>query len=430
MALLRRRPSALVVGAGACLLLALASLLLPSGPTYDPYSWLIWGRDLAHLELSTTGTGTSWKPFPALVDTPLSLLGGAAAPAWLALARAGALFAVVMVFRLAWRLAPNRGRLLAGVLAAAILVLTREWVQRNGMGNAEGLMVAFGLLAIDRHLDGHRVQAFALLATAALIRIEAAPFVLAYGVWLWSRDRTRGARAGVAAGVLAIPLLWFGGDWLGSGRLTTGAKLALHRQAHSPAAAAHPAAALLSEALGMVPWPAWIALGLAVVWGALRRDRVVLVLTAWALVWTALVAAMVTRGFAGTPRFLDMPVAIEAVLAGVGAALLVTHSRKLAPLVTAIVIAGFAWGSVHAARQLSYGANDIEHIADLDTGIARTVQEAGGPAVMRCGPPTTTWYAVSAVAWDLGVPADDVRWRYGAPLLEACSRRFVPAERA
>src|SRR4051812_40500064 len=206
----------------ACLLVGIASLALPSGPTYDPYAWLIWGRDLAHGTLVTTGGGTSWKPLPAIVDALLTPLGGSAASAWLVIARAGALFAVFMAFWLAWRLAPRRTRLVAGIVAAACVVLTREFVLRNGVGNAEGLMAGLGLLAVDRHLDGRRGQAFAFLVTAALIRVEAWPFVAVYGAWLWfAHGRPR--RTLLAGGAFLIPLLWFGGDWLGSGSATTAA---------------------------------------------------------------------------------------------------------------------------------------------------------------------------------------------------------------
>src|SRR3954469_1037713 len=119
-----RMPYPLLIAAAICLALGVASLAAPSGATYDPYAWLIWGRDLAHLNLVTSGTGTSWKPLPAIVDALLSPLGGGAAAGWLAVARAGALFAVVMAFRLAWRLAPRGWLLVAGAVAAATLLLT------------------------------------------------------------------------------------------------------------------------------------------------------------------------------------------------------------------------------------------------------------------------------------------------------------------
>jgi hypothetical protein len=31
-----------------CLALAGLSLLLPSEPSYDPFAWLVWGREILH----------------------------------------------------------------------------------------------------------------------------------------------------------------------------------------------------------------------------------------------------------------------------------------------------------------------------------------------------------------------------------------------
>src|SRR5438128_6304600 len=178
-----RKPSAPAIAALVCVALAGASLLLPSAPSYDPYQWLIWGRDLAHLDLVTRGSGTSWKPLPALVAALLAPFGHAQAAGWLVIARAGALFAVFMAFRLAARLAGSRFAWPAGVAAAATLALTHEFYRRNAVGHAEGLTTAFVLLAVERHLDGRRGQAFALGVAAALIRPEAWLFVLVYGGW-------------------------------------------------------------------------------------------------------------------------------------------------------------------------------------------------------------------------------------------------------
>ena len=43
-------------------------------PTYDPWAWIIWGREVMHLDLVTTD-GPSWKPLPILFTAPFSLLG-------------------------------------------------------------------------------------------------------------------------------------------------------------------------------------------------------------------------------------------------------------------------------------------------------------------------------------------------------------------
>src|SRR3954466_16033536 len=90
-----------------CLALGALSLLLPSTPTYDPWAWIIWGREVLHLDLSTVG-GPPWKPLPLLFTAPFSLFGDAAPDLWLLIARAGGLLALAMAFRLARRLAGDR----------------------------------------------------------------------------------------------------------------------------------------------------------------------------------------------------------------------------------------------------------------------------------------------------------------------------------
>ena len=37
--------------AAACLALGLLTLAAPTTPTYDPWAWLIWGREILHLDL-------------------------------------------------------------------------------------------------------------------------------------------------------------------------------------------------------------------------------------------------------------------------------------------------------------------------------------------------------------------------------------------
>ncbi len=37
----------------ACVLGAVASFVLPSEPSYDPWAWIVWGREIASLDLSS-----------------------------------------------------------------------------------------------------------------------------------------------------------------------------------------------------------------------------------------------------------------------------------------------------------------------------------------------------------------------------------------
>src|SRR3954462_10342580 len=79
-----------------CLGLAALSLLGPSVPTYDPWAWIIWGRQIAHLDLNTC-SGPSWKPRPVFFPTVFSFAGDDAAPTlWLLISRAGGMIAIAM----------------------------------------------------------------------------------------------------------------------------------------------------------------------------------------------------------------------------------------------------------------------------------------------------------------------------------------------
>src|SRR3954466_8814264 len=110
-----RRAPASAVGllTPGCAAIAALSLLLPSALTYDPLAWLIWGREIVHLDLSTTFR-PSWKPLPVAIDTLLSVTGAAAPWLWLLVTRTGGLMALAGSYRLASRL----GGRPAGVIAA------------------------------------------------------------------------------------------------------------------------------------------------------------------------------------------------------------------------------------------------------------------------------------------------------------------------
>jgi len=194
--------------AAVALALGALSLLYPSTPTYDPWAWIIWGREVVHLDLQTT-LGPSWKPLPVLCTAVFSLFGGIAPDLWLVAARAGAILAVLLAFRLAARLVGGRGvaAITAGLVGAVALVISSQYVRTMSLGNSEGLLVAFTLWGIERHLDGRYRQAFVLGFLAALLRPEIWPFLGVYGAWLWLIDRR--ALPLILGGFVLIPALWF-----------------------------------------------------------------------------------------------------------------------------------------------------------------------------------------------------------------------------
>src|SRR5207237_8399656 len=78
--------------AGLALAVGALSLLIPSTPSYDPWAWIVWGREIVHFKLHTTG-GPSWKPLPVVFTTLFAPFGRAAPDLWLVVARAGAVMA-------------------------------------------------------------------------------------------------------------------------------------------------------------------------------------------------------------------------------------------------------------------------------------------------------------------------------------------------
>src|SRR5688500_12492648 len=164
-----------------CLMLATLSLALPSVPSYDPWAWLTWGREIAFLDLDTRN-GPSWKPLPVMFTTlyaPLGKVHDGIPPAlWLVTARAGALIALFYAFKVAGRLAgPNqRVAIGAGAVAVLALALSPNWLRYMAHGNEAPMAVAFMLAAVDRHLNGSSRVALLLGFLACLLRPEVFPF--------------------------------------------------------------------------------------------------------------------------------------------------------------------------------------------------------------------------------------------------------------
>jgi hypothetical protein len=387
----------------AVLALTALTFLMPSAPTYDPWAWIIWGREVLHLDLSTVD-GPSWKPLPVLLTTPFALFGSLAPDLWLFVARAGAIAGVVMAFRVARRL----GGVPAGAAAAAAYAIA-PWTLRNAaLGNSEGLLVALALAAVDRHLAGRPKQAFLLGLGAALLRPEAWPFLGVYGLWLLWREP--GVRRVVIAGFVALPLLWLLPELWGSGDLLRAAHRAHTPRANSAAFADDPIVEVVRQFGTMLTPALWVGLGalaagLLLRIGSSRRDRrIAIALAVGAAVWVAEVAVMTNDGFSGNARYLIMPAAIVCVLAGVGIGWMVRALPRrvaggaLAVAILAIVAAaGFAAPSVN---RLDAVRASVYYQARLSDGLRDAVAQAGGrDRLLACGTPYTGAFQVPAVAW-------------------------------
>ncbi len=329
------RSPLLLCGVACVVLAAVSAALLPTVPSYDPWSWIVWGHEVTDPHLSfTVGGGPSWKPLPFLFTTVFGLFGGAAPTLWVITARAGGLLGVVAAFRLGALLA-QRGRrgpawlaVVAGVVAVVGLVLTQFWAYYMFRGTSEPMLLGACLWAIDRHLAGRHPQAFLLGVAASLIRPEAWPFILLYAVWLWRRDAAGARRAVIVLGLLSIPFLWFVPPWIGSGQPFLAAS---HAKAYDGHLGSDPLLEVLRRGADIQLAPllvlAVVAVGLSL-WR--QRDRLIAGVALAALGWWVLVVAMTLAGYPGLERFFLPAAGLICVLAGVGVARLAALGASLA----------------------------------------------------------------------------------------------------
>lgn len=413
--------------AAVALALAALTLLYPSTPTYDPWAWIVWGREIAHLDLQTTG-GPSWKPFPVLFTTVFSLFGEAAPDLWLVVARGGAILAVILAFRLGARLTSREwsvASVTAGVVAAVALVISSQFVRTMALGNSEGLMVAFTLWGIERHLDGRYRQAFVLAFFASLLRPEIWPFMGAYGLWLVLIDRAA-LRLVIAGGVLTLAL-WFLPEYWGSGNFNRAADRAQQPNPNSPAFAAHPFAEVIKDTWPLVITPvkgaAAFALVLAAVdWVRRRRQGAVLAVGFLGAAWIVLIGLMTEAGFSGNPRYIILGTSLLAVVGGVGfgrvvqfagAAIRRVAGPRVATAAGVVVFAVLTLASVHWAKPRFDNFDELDRAlryqAELRIDLRKALTQAGGAdAFKACGKATAGKFSVPLVAWYLDEHTLDV----------------------
>jgi hypothetical protein len=446
------------------LIVAAVSLAVPSTPSYDPWSWLIWGREIIHLDLQTTG-GPTWKPLPVIFTTIFALFGKIQPDLWLIVARAGAFAAVAMSFRMSIRLTRQIGSwlvkpagdpgwllewlpgLAAGVICVLGLALSGGYLSSNVLGYSEGLALALILIALERHLDGHPQQAFTLGFFVALDRPEIWLFWGPYGLWLFWRDE--GARKLVIGLFVLIPILWFLPEYWGSGQLLRGADRAQNVRSNSLALKSCPFCSELKDAA----WPTvllrlkaasavLLVLVAAIAARVYRRTgarslltsdsrlRALVVTALYAvggLAWFVVIAIMTQAHFSGNNRYLVFGSALIDICGAVAfgwagqelanlVALGVRRSRALSgrALASGAVAVGSAITGIvfleapnwvgHTLIDIPATHGSIVYQGHLRDGVNDLVKRYGGPnKVLACGTVMTEGFQVPMVAWTLDV---------------------------
>ena len=384
-----RRPG-LLVGFSVGALAGLSLLVVAPAPSYDPWAWLLWGRELAGGELDTR-EGPAFKPLPVAVCALLAPLGGAAPVVWVAIVRAAALLALWFAFRLGRRLAG----VWAGLLAVAGVGLCEGLLAYSAAGAEPALVLALALGGVEAWQTGRVRLALACAAGCGLLRVEAWPFLVAGSAWLW---RTRPSeRPLLAAGAAVIPAVWFLPELAGSGDLLRSGARARVPNPGQPALAPVPAAASAWEAARLLLWPLWLGVAALGVMAAGRRSaaprpataeaRGALLPAAAGLAWVVVVAAMAQAGFSGEARYAVPGVALIAVS---GAAGLVLAARRSPRPLAAVAVAAALLALPVASR-----ADDVRRVRAsqdyqwrLASELQDVVREAGGrDGVLACGRP-------------------------------------------
>ena len=402
---------------------AASPLIVRAAPGYDPWTWLLWGREVASGTLSTAD-GPAFKPLPVAVCALLAPLGSAAPVVWVVLVRAAAGVALLLAYRLGRDLDPphpgqtprprQRGQtplrvgrgLVAGVSAAVGVALAGGFALEAARGGEAPLVIAGALGAIACWRGGRLRAALALGVACALLRVEAWPFLALAGLVAWRREPR--VRAPLAMLAVLVPAAWFVPEWLGSGdALRSGARARIPNPGQ-PALAEVPALASLWAAAKLLLVPLWVGVALALREPRAGADGTGVAGGARALAvagsaWVLLVAAMAQAGFSGEPRYALPGVALLAVAGAASLARAVAKAPRAGP-VAALAAAVLTVAAVPAVAELRDVRDAQAHQWALARDLDAAVRAAGGrDAVLACGRPYVGRYRGPLMAYALDV---------------------------
>jgi hypothetical protein len=280
----------------------------------------------------------------------------------------------VVAMILAFVLGRDLGGGVVGVVAAVGVAFTGDLIGYSAAGAEPGWTIALALAGVLAWRADRPRAALACGVGCALLRVEAWPFLLAFGLVLWRRRPQD--RALLVACAVAIPALWFIPEWIGSGDVFRSGSRARMPNPGQPATEAFPAWAALREAATLPLWPLWIGVPFA--------PRAARPLLFAGLAWIALVAVMAQAGFSGEPRYSLPGAALVAVAGAAGLVALVRDRRALAWLAAALLLVAAA----PKLADLPDLRDDQAYQRDLAAGLTRAIDRAGGrAALLACGRP-------------------------------------------
>jgi hypothetical protein len=407
-------------GIGITLLSALIVFWARTRPGFDPYGWLVWGRQTWSLNLDTNAA-PSWKPLPYLFTVPYALAGHYQLRLWMITSVAVALAGVVFAGRITYRLVdPPRERRWAGIVAGVFAGLAVLGIQNYAhyilSSQSDPMIVSFCLGAIDCHLYKRPRAAFLMLLLASLGRPEAWPFLAMYSLWLWLRvPRTRWL---VAGSWVALALLWFGIPAITSRTPFVSASNALDSGRRLTS---NQVGGTISRFVGLHELPLELAALVGLVFAVVRRDRVSLALAAGILLWVVIEIAFALHGWPGLPRYMFEAGGVLVVLAGVGVGRLLIDRPRWpaipswagAALVAVLVLSLIPAAISHAGVEHKDLREQQKRTAVIND-LTRMIDQLGGAARLRaCGEPLTRLEYQTMLAYTLHINVNRVGFKYG-----------------
>ena len=438
----------------AAILGILSGIVWPTIPSYDPFSWVVWGHAVSAANIPFyVGSGPSWKPLPFFFTTIYGLFGSAAPWLWVVTARIGGIAGLAGAVRLVSLLCDRAGLprwagRIGGLAAVAGIVLSWSeslWSYYFFRGTSEVLLIGVWLWAIERFFCRRHFQAYLLLAIEGWMRPEAWPFLLVYGIYLFWKHPS--LRVWVVLGLIAQPVGWFGPPWISTGQPFMAAT---HASLYNGQLGSNWFVTVVKRGESLQPLPSLVFAGLAALiglWqgrallasllGAWRRPAallarleaettevpLVLALAGLALAWWIVVIVETADHYPGLQRFYLPAAAMICVLGGYGLVRIAAWVGRLAPargpvgaLVGCAVAVALCIGSWHWLSQRWSWAKAQEPLARVASAridqLGRSVAELGGiHKILPCASSVITinHSLQTAMAWKLGTDLQKVQ---------------------
>jgi hypothetical protein len=421
--LLRRQTSLLIVLGSAAGLFVVSLLILlwaRTRPGFDPYGWLVWGRQTVAGNLSTNAA-PSWKPLPYLFTAPYGLFGHYQLWLWMVTSLAVSLAGAVFAGRIAYRLtASDSDRTYAAYAAAAFAAvgyfgISSYWHYMLS-AQSDPMIVTLCLAAIDCHLSGRYRWAWVLGALASLGRPEVWLFLGLYSIWAWLRVPSM--RWLIVGGIVLLVLLWFGIPALtsrspfvsASNALGSGRRLRSDRVFGT-----------IGRFLDLNPAVIELTALLAVAVAVVRRDRVTLALAAGVCAWVIVEIAFSLHGWPGLGRYMFEPAAVLIAIAGVGIGRLLSDRPRISGVpawggiaLVAVIVLALVPPALSRARSEHHDIRGQRTRTAQINKLSGAISRLGGAAAFKpCGEPLTRLEYQTILAWNLHVNVATVGYKYG-----------------